>query len=110
MTIFGDQSAEKAKRSAAIVLQQLKAAGWSYRDTVVECLGQADSVRLVADSRTQLAVGNGPANCRGIGVESCRRGIFASHDVPGNGGALRELPVMQKEDLAFIQFFVIGPA
>lgn len=50
LTIFGDQSAEKAKRSAAIVLQQLKAAGWSYRDTVVECLGQADSVRLVADS------------------------------------------------------------
>jgi len=46
LTVFGLQSAQKAQRSAEVVFEQLKIAGWSYRDVLAECLGNADSVRL----------------------------------------------------------------
>ncbi len=46
LTIFGHRSVAKARRSAEVILQQLSQAGWSYRDALVECLGNADSVPL----------------------------------------------------------------
>jgi fatty-acyl-CoA synthase len=47
LTIFGPDSAAKARRCGAIVLDRLREAGCVYRDTVVECLGRADSVPVV---------------------------------------------------------------
>jgi fatty-acyl-CoA synthase len=47
LTIFGPDSAAKARRCGAIVLDRLRDAGCVYRDTVVECLGRADSVPVV---------------------------------------------------------------
>lgn len=47
LTIFGPDSAVKARRCGGIVLDRLHEAGCVYRDTVVECLGRADSVPVV---------------------------------------------------------------
>jgi len=47
LTIFGPESAAKARRCGAIVLERLAEAGWRYRDTLVECLGQGDSVPVL---------------------------------------------------------------
>ncbi|MCA9011508.1 MAG: DUF1446 domain-containing protein [Planctomycetaceae bacterium] len=53
LTIFGPQSVRKAQRCGEIVLQRLGEAGHQYRDTIVECLGNAGSVpvgMLAADA------------------------------------------------------------
>jgi fatty-acyl-CoA synthase len=47
LTIFGPDSAAKARRCGAIVLDRLRESGCVFRDTVVECLGRADSVPVV---------------------------------------------------------------
>ncbi len=44
LTIVGDRARRKAERCGAIVLERLREAGWSYRDAIVECLGQGGSV------------------------------------------------------------------
>jgi hypothetical protein len=46
LTIIGQESELKAGRSAQIVLKRLGEAGWNYRDTLVECLGNLASVPL----------------------------------------------------------------
>lgn len=47
LTIFGPQAPTKARRCGGIVLERLAAAGHRYRDTLVECLGQGDSVPVL---------------------------------------------------------------
>jgi hypothetical protein len=47
LTVFGPRAAVKARRTGAIVLERLAAAGWDYRDSIVECLGQGDSVPVL---------------------------------------------------------------
>jgi fatty-acyl-CoA synthase len=47
LTIFGPDAAAKARRCGAIVLDRLREAGHVYRDTLVECLGRADSVPVL---------------------------------------------------------------
>ncbi|MFM7520849.1 MAG: acyclic terpene utilization AtuA family protein [Planctomycetota bacterium] len=47
LTMFGPESATKARRCGAIVLGRLAAAGHRFRDTLVECLGQGDSVPVL---------------------------------------------------------------
>lgn len=44
LTLFGPQSVKKARRCGEMVLQRLSEAGFSYRDSIVECLGNAESV------------------------------------------------------------------
>ncbi len=44
LTIFGPESVRKARRCGEIVLQRLREAGHVYRDAIVECLGNAESV------------------------------------------------------------------
>jgi fatty-acyl-CoA synthase len=44
LTIIGDHARAKAERCGRIVLERLREAGWTYRDTLVECLGQGASV------------------------------------------------------------------
>ena len=44
LTVFGPQSVKKARRCGEIVLQRLKEAGHDFRDSIVECLGNAESV------------------------------------------------------------------
>ncbi len=46
LTIFGPESVRKARRCGEIVLQRLREAGCVFRDTIVECLGNAESVPL----------------------------------------------------------------
>lgn len=46
LTIIGHESELKARRSAQIVLHRLGEAGWSYRDALVECLGNSASIPL----------------------------------------------------------------
>lgn len=46
LTIFGPESVLKARRCGEIVLQRLREAGCVFRDTIVECLGNAESVPL----------------------------------------------------------------
>ena len=46
LTIFGHDSVSKARRCGEIVLQRLQEAGYVYSDTIVECLGNAESVPL----------------------------------------------------------------
>lgn len=53
LTVFGHRSADKARRSGQVVLQQLQEAGWSYRDTLIECLGTADSVPLTTGPHSE---------------------------------------------------------
>ena len=55
LTIFGPQSVKKARRCGEMVLQRLREAGYTYRDSIVECLGNAESVpvsNLTADSQS----------------------------------------------------------
>ncbi len=44
LTLFGPQSVKKARRCGEMVLQRLNESGFSYRDSIVECLGNAESV------------------------------------------------------------------
>lgn len=44
LTFFGPQSVAKARLCGNMVLQRLKEAGCCYRDSLVECLGNAESV------------------------------------------------------------------
>ena len=44
LTVFGPQAVMKARRCGEIVLQRLREAGHDYRDTIIECLGNAESV------------------------------------------------------------------
>ena len=44
LTIFGPQAVLKARRCGEMVLQRLDEAGHQYRDTIIECLGNAGSV------------------------------------------------------------------
>ena len=44
LTIFGPESVRKARRCGEIVRQRLQEAGCTYRDWIVECLGNAESV------------------------------------------------------------------
>jgi len=46
LTIFGPDSVSKARRCGEIVLHRLQEAGYVYCDTIVECLGNAESVPL----------------------------------------------------------------
>jgi hypothetical protein len=46
LTIVGDRSSIKARRSAQIVLQRLEEAGFAFRETIVECLGSVSSIPL----------------------------------------------------------------
>ena len=39
LTIFGHDAVRKAQRCGDIVLTRMKAAGYSYRDSIVECIG-----------------------------------------------------------------------
>ena len=48
LTIFGPESVRKARRCGEIVLQRLREAGCVYRDAIVECLGNAESVPVDA--------------------------------------------------------------
>jgi len=47
LTLFGPQSVKKARRCGEMVLQRLHEAGFVYRDSIVECLGNAESVPVV---------------------------------------------------------------
>jgi len=47
LTLFGPQSVRKAKRCGAIVLERLREAGCTYRDSIVECLGNAQSIAIL---------------------------------------------------------------
>ena len=47
LTIFGPQAAIKAQRCGEIVLQRLREAGQEFRDSIVECLGNAACVPAV---------------------------------------------------------------
>lgn len=56
LTIFGHDAAAKARRSGEIVLARMKAAGLTWRDAIVECIGAgacADGV-LPPDESAQL--------------------------------------------------------
>ena len=44
LTLFGPQSVKKARRCGEMVLQRLHESGFTYRDSIVECLGNAESV------------------------------------------------------------------
>lgn len=44
LTFFGPQSVRKARLCGDMVLQRLHEAGCTYRDTLIECLGNAESV------------------------------------------------------------------
>ena len=44
LTVFGPQSVIKARRCGEMVLQRLNEAGFTFRDSIVECLGNAESV------------------------------------------------------------------
>lgn len=44
LTFFGPQSVAKARRCGEIVLQRLREAGIVFRDSIIECLGNAESV------------------------------------------------------------------
>lgn len=44
LTFFGPQSVLKARKCGDLVLQTLKEAGHVYRDSIIECLGNAESI------------------------------------------------------------------
>ena len=44
LTFFGPKSVDKARRCGDMVLQRLREAGSVFRDSIVECLGNAESV------------------------------------------------------------------
>ena len=47
LTIVGPHAVRKAKRCGEIVLARLVEAGWTYRDSIVECLGNGASVPVL---------------------------------------------------------------
>jgi len=47
LTIVGPHAVRKAKRCGHIVLARLAEAGWTYRDSIVECLGNGASVPVL---------------------------------------------------------------
>ena len=67
LTIFGPDSVRKARRCGEIVLQRLQEAGYVYRDTIVECLGNAESVPL---DHLTIAIDNSFETILRIAVES----------------------------------------
>ncbi len=46
LTVFGHRAADRARRAGEVIVQRLSQAGWTYRDTLIECLGNADSVLI----------------------------------------------------------------
>ena len=44
LTFFGPQSVQKARKCGELVLQTLREAGHIYRDFIIECLGNAESI------------------------------------------------------------------
>lgn len=44
LTVFGPDAVRKARRCGEIILQRLREAGHVYRDAIIECLGNAESV------------------------------------------------------------------
>jgi len=44
LTFFGPQSVQKARKCGELVLQTLREAGHIYRDSIIECLGNAESI------------------------------------------------------------------
>ena len=57
LTLFGPNAVEKGKRCGAMVLDRLREAGHTYRDSIVECLGNAESVPI-----TPLIANDGALN------------------------------------------------
>ncbi len=49
LTIFGPQAIAKARRCGNIVLQRLAEMGYTFRDSLVECLGSGDSVPVLPE-------------------------------------------------------------
>ena len=47
LTVFGPQAVMKARRCGEIVLQRLREGGHVYRDSIVECLGNVESVPVI---------------------------------------------------------------
>lgn len=47
LTIFGPDAVSKARHCGEMVLRRLRESGWTYRDTLVECLGTGDSVPVL---------------------------------------------------------------
>ena len=47
LTIFGADAVAKARRSGAVVLRRLAEQGCQYRDTLIECLGNGESVPVI---------------------------------------------------------------
>jgi fatty-acyl-CoA synthase len=47
LTVFGQDAVRKARRCGEIVMTRLEEAGWRYRDAIIECLGNGDSVPVL---------------------------------------------------------------
>ncbi len=56
LTVFGPQAVNKARRCGEMVLQRLREAGHVYRDSIVECLGNAESVPVAYLAGNNLAL------------------------------------------------------
>jgi hypothetical protein len=67
LTIFGPAAVTKARICGEIVLQRLKNAGWTYRDSLVECLGSGDSIPIIPKD---LRADSAPETVLRIAVES----------------------------------------
>lgn len=53
LTIVGPHAVRKAKRCGDIVLARLAEAGWKYRDSIVECLGNGASVPVLESENNE---------------------------------------------------------
>lgn len=53
LTIVGPHAVRKAKRCGEIVLARLAEAGWKYRDSIVECLGNGASVPVLESENAE---------------------------------------------------------
>ena len=53
LTIVGPHAVRKAKRCGEIVLARLVEAGWTYRDSIVECLGNGASVPVLESENAE---------------------------------------------------------
>jgi len=53
LTIVGPHAVRKAKRCGDIVLTRLAEAGWRYRDSIVECLGNGASVPVLESENSE---------------------------------------------------------
>ncbi len=51
LTIFGPDAVSKGRRCGEIVLHRLREAGFTFRDSVVECLGSGESVPVLPSAR-----------------------------------------------------------